>query len=111
MQGGVEDPHVMAESAAHASSGSRLGTFARRVSQLFEHGVTDFFRDGMPQRAAAISFYALFSVFPLAILCVAALGLVANNVQVRAQVISFLLDNLPLNADQGRRQLERLLYQ
>jgi membrane protein len=101
----------MAESAASASRRSRLGVFARRVAQLFEHGITDFFQDGMPQRAAAISFYALFSVFPLAILCVAVLGLVANNLQVRAQVISFLLDNLPLSADQGRRQLERLLYQ
>jgi membrane protein len=101
----------MAESAASASRRSRLGLFVRRVAQLFEHGITDFFQDGMPQRAAAISFYALFSVFPLAILCVAALGLVANNLQVRAQVISFLLDNLPLSADQGRRQLERLLYQ
>jgi len=101
----------MAESAASASRRSRLGVFVRRVGQLFEHGITDFFQDGMPQRAAAISFYALFSVFPLAILCVAVLGLVANNLQVRAQVISFLLDNLPLSADQGRRQLERLLYQ
>src|SRR3954464_2730475 len=89
----------------------RRAPIIRRVGQLAEHGVTEFFRDGCPQRAAAISFYALFSVFPLAILCVAVLGLVANDADVRKQVVSFLLDNLPLSADQGRRELEKLLLQ
>ena len=82
-----------------------------RVWQLVEQGVGDFFRDGMPQRAAAISFYALFSIFPLAILCVAVLGLVVNDDQARTRVIGFLLDNLPLTEDGGRRQLENLLTQ
>jgi membrane protein len=101
----------MAESAASASRRSRLGVFARRVGQLFEHGITDFFQDGMPQRAAAISFYALFSVFPLAILCVAVLGIVANDTQVRVSVVDFLLNSLPLTESGGRRQLEDLLLQ
>src|SRR5919112_2585293 len=83
----------------------------RRVGQLIEHGVGGFFRHGCTQRAAAISFYALFSVFPLAILSVAVLGIVANDSDVRRQVVDFLLDNLPLTADQGRRQLEKLLLQ
>ncbi len=82
-----------------------------RVWQLIEQGVGDFFRDGMPQRAAAISFYALFSIFPLAILSVAVLGLVVNDDQARTRVIAFLLDNLPLTEDGGRRQLQRLLTQ
>jgi membrane protein len=102
----------MAQPAATSSTPARRGAVAlRRVAQLIEHGVTDFFQDGMPQRAAAISFYALFSVFPLAILSVAVLGIVANDTDVRRQVVNFLLDNLPLTADQGRRQLERLLLQ
>jgi membrane protein len=81
------------------------------VAQLLQHGLADFFADGMPQRAAAISFYALFSVFPLAILSVAVLGIVANDAEVRRQVVNFVLDNLPLTEDQGRRQLERLLLE
>jgi membrane protein len=101
----------MAESAATSRTPGRLGLGLRRVGQLIEHGVRAFFTDNMPQRAAAISFYALFSVFPLAILSVAVLGIVANDTDVRRQVVDFLLDNLPLTADQGRRQLERLLLQ
>jgi membrane protein len=91
--------------------GDRLTLGLRRVAQLVEHGVTGFFQDGMPQRAAAISFYALFGLFPIAILCVAVLGLVANDNEVRSKVVFFLLDNLPLTEDEGRRDLERLLFQ
>jgi membrane protein len=83
----------------------------RRVGQLLEQGVRQFFTHGDTQRAAAISFYALFSVFPLAILCVAVLGIVANDAQVRVQVVDFLLNSLPLTEDGGRRQLETLLLQ
>lgn len=101
----------MPESAASSRANPGPGLVVRRVGQLFQHGIGGFFTDGMPQRAAAISFYALFSVFPLAILSVAVLGIVANDADVRRQVVDFLLDNLPLTADQGRRQLERLLLQ
>lgn len=101
----------MADQAAGARSEGRLSRAWRRIGQLIEHGVTGFFQDGMPQRAAAISFYSLFSVFPLAILCVAVLGLVANDADVRRQVVTFLLDNLPLSEDQGRAELQRLLLQ
>lgn len=97
--------------AVTRGSGGRLALAWRRLGQLLQHGVTAFFADGAPQRAAAISFYALFSVFPMAILCVAVLGIVANDTDVRRQVVNFLLDNLPLTADQGRRQLEKLLLQ
>ena len=101
----------MAEPAVSSRTGGRAATGVRHVGQLIEHGVRGFFTHGMPQRAAAISFYALFSVFPLAILCVAVLGVVANDTDVRRQVVDFLLNNLPLTADQGRRQLEKLLLQ
>jgi membrane protein len=103
----------MAESTTprRRAEGRRLGRVIRRVGQLIEHGVAQFFAHGDLQRAAAISFYALFSVFPLAILCVAVLGIVANDTQARVQVVDFLLNNLPLTEDQGRRQLENLLLQ
>src|SRR4051794_4327934 len=101
----------MTESAVTTRGPGRAAVAVRHIGQLFQHGISEFFRDGMPQRAAAISFYALFSVFPLAILCVAGLGVVANNDDVRQQVVRFLLDNLPLSEDQGRRQLQTLLLQ
>jgi membrane protein len=81
----------------------------RRVGQLIEHGVGGFFAHGCTQRAAAISFYALFSIFPLAILSVAVLGLVANDTEARNQVVTFFLDRLPLTQGDGRAFLEKAM--
>ena len=99
----------MAETPAHLAGETRRARAVRRTGQLIEHGVGGFFRDGCTQRAASISFFALFAIFPIAILCVAALGLVADNVAARREVVDFLLDRLPLSADEGRRQLERAM--
>lgn len=82
-----------------------------RLPQLLERGITEFFRDSCGQRAAAISFYALFSLFPLAILSVAAFGVVTGNEAARERVITFVLDNLPLEQSQGRADLHRILLQ
>jgi len=86
---------------------------ARRAAQhggrLALRAGREFFDDGCPQRAAAISYYALFSVFPLSILLVGVLGLVVRDDHARSQVIGFLLDQLPLREHAGRRDLERLL--
>jgi membrane protein len=103
----------MAEPAATSrrATGRRPAAVVRRTGQLIEHGVTQFFAHGDTQRAAAISFYALFSVFPLAILCVAVLGVVANDSQARVQVVDFVLNNLPLTESGGRRQLQNLLLE
>lgn len=91
---------------AHLAHEGRAARAVRRVGQLIEHGVGGFFRDGCTQRAAAISFFALFSIFPIAILCVAALGIVTSDITARREVIDFLLDRFPLTEDDGRRQLE-----
>ena len=96
----------MSETSAPAARESRLSRGIRRVGQLIEHGVTGFFRDGCTQRAAAISFFALFSIFPIAILCVAALGIVTSDITARREVVDFLLDRFPLTEDDGRRELE-----
>lgn len=82
---------------------------ARRAAALMQRSVAEFFDDGCPQRAAAISYYALFSLFPLAIVLVAIFGLVVNDGHARGQVIGFLLDQLPLRQEAGGRRLEALL--
>jgi membrane protein len=81
----------------------------RHVGQLIEHGVGGFFAHGGTQRAGAISFFALFSIFPLAILCVAVLGLVADDQDARDQVVGFFLDRLPITEGEGRRFLEKAM--
>ncbi len=100
---------AMADVPDHLAGESRLARTWRRFGQLIEHGVGGFFSHGGTQRAAAISFYALFSIFPIAILCVAVLGVVKHDDSARTQVVNFLLDRLPLTEDGGRRQLERAM--
>lgn len=99
----------MAETAAAPREESRGARAIRRLGQLIEHGVGGFFAHGCTQRAAAISFYALFSIFPLAILSVAVLGLIANDEEARNQVVGFFLNRLPLTDGTGRAFLEKAM--
>src|SRR5687768_6446988 len=87
----------------------RLRVAWRRIQQLADRSVTDFFRDGCTQRAAAISFYALFSLFPLAMLAATVLGLIVTDAEARTRVVDFVLDNLPLSEARARNDLEVLL--
>ena len=90
-------------------SGSRLSHAWSRFQQLVDRSVTDFFRDGCTQRAAAISFYALFSLFPLAMLAATIMGLIVSDAEARTRVVNFVLDNLPLAEAKARHDLEVLL--
>ncbi|MFP5362515.1 MAG: YihY/virulence factor BrkB family protein [Thermoleophilia bacterium] len=87
----------------------RIGRAARVAMQLARRAVAEFFEDGCPQRAAAISYYSLLSLFPLAIVLVAVFGIVADDDAARRRVIEFVLDNVPLREDRGRADLEELL--
>jgi membrane protein len=110
----VPSPPAAPSRPAPAPAGDEAPAPARRIDhlgQLVEHAVREYFRDGCGQRAAAISFYTLFSLFPLAILSVAVLGLVLDDAQARHRVISLVLDNLPLDQRQGRAELQKLLWQ
>jgi membrane protein len=87
----------------------RLRRAGRRISQLADRAVTEYFRDGCSQRAAAISFYALFSLFPLAMLAATVMGLIVSDAEARSRVVQFVLDNLPLSESRARGDLENLL--
>jgi membrane protein len=87
----------------------QLGRAVGHAGALFERGISEFFADGCGQRAAAISYYALLSLFPLAILAVAVFGVVANDEQARARVIDFVLAHVPLQKQSGSEQLHSLL--
>jgi membrane protein len=77
--------------------------------RLVRRSVTEFFADGCPQRAAAVSYYALLSLFPLVILAVGVLGAVLDEAVVRERVIAFVLDRVPLREGAGRADLRDLL--
>ncbi len=68
----------------------------------------EFLDDHGPQFAAAISYYVLFSLFPLAILAVAVAGVVLRDDSVRDAVVDTIVANVPLSKE-GSTELESLL--
>ena len=74
---------------------------------LLRRSIAEFGEDHCTQLAASISYYVLFSIFPLAILAVAVSGLVLTDASLRQDVIDELFNALPLSEDEGRRDLER----
>ncbi|MBW3609414.1 MAG: YihY/virulence factor BrkB family protein [Actinobacteria bacterium] len=85
------------------SHGARVGMV------LAQRAGGEFFEDGCLQRAAAISYYSLLSLFPLTIVLVSVFGVVVDDDAARQRVIEFVLDNVPLREDGGRADLEDLL--
>lgn len=53
--------------------------------------------------AAAMSYYALLSLFPAAIVLAAIAGLVFSDPNAHREVVDYLLENLPLSADERTR--------
>ena len=90
-------------------SDSPLRQAVRRAGTLTARATKEFFDDGCTQRAAAISYYSLLSLFPLAILLAATFGLIVDDDAARKRVITFVLDNVPLQRDAGAEQLSDLL--
>jgi membrane protein len=51
----------------------------KRVSQVTRLAVRQWFEDGCSRFAAAISYYAIFSLFPLGLLCITAVGAIIGD--------------------------------
>jgi len=82
-----------------ADSAGRLRDAVVRVRATARRASAGFFADQAPQSAAAISYYALLSLFPLAILMVTAFSLVADDAVARARVVDLVLTNVPLREE------------
>lgn len=78
----------------------------RRIWILTKHTYLGFARDNCTQLAAAISYYVLFSIVPLAILTVSVLGLVFGSGEVRTDIVNRVLDVVPLSQTEGRSAVE-----
>jgi membrane protein len=74
----------------------------RRSGVLIYRAVRAFFADNCSQRAAALSYYVLFSLFPLLILSVGILGLVIKDSKLQADIVDEVMQNIPLSQDKGR---------
>ncbi len=77
------------------------------LSLLAKRAVREFLNDHCPQLAASMSYYVLFSLFPLTILVVSIAGLLLTDDSLRERAIDGLVDILPAGA--GREDLESLI--
>ena len=71
--------------------------------------IKGFFDDGCTQRAAAISYYLLFSIFPLVIFTVGVLGLFLRDEGVQQDIVDEIMANFPLSQDEGRDDVAEAL--
>lgn len=74
----------------------------RFLFTLSRRSVEEFFADNCSQMAAAISYYVLFSLFPLLIFLVGVLGLFLQSSALQEDVIDAVLENIPLSEEEGR---------
>jgi len=81
-----------------------IGTLAGRLVGRVVGG----YADGGPVVAGAIAYRVLFSVFPLVIVLTALFGVVVRTTGVQADVIDFVIDNVPLTED-GKQSVRELL--
>src|SRR5437016_13857155 len=74
----------------------------RFVKTLFQRSAAEYVRDDCGQLAAAISYYTLFSLFPLLIFVVAIAGVFIQDSGVQQDIVDEVLKNIPLNEGEGR---------
>ncbi len=77
----------------------------RILPLLAKRSVQEFMDDNCSQMAAAISYYVLFSLFPLLIFLVGVLGLLLTSSSLQEDVIDSVLDAIPLSETEGRNDV------
>lgn len=84
-------------------TGSRMAGRARNGAdeawRLTVEAIPEFLGHRCPQLAAGIAYFALLSVFPTAIVLTAAYGLVAGAPGAESEVVSFIVERLPLSGE------------
>lgn len=83
--------------------------WAPRALTALARGVEEFVADRGYRLAAQIAYYVLFSIFPVAIVVTALLGLVLDDAAARDQVVDFLRRNIPLLARASSANIDAAL--
>ena len=83
----------MSVSPAVAAGPQRSWRLAARVVR---RATINFAEDGCTQMAAAISYFALFSLFPITLLAVSVFGIVLRDAETQARVLEAIVDALPV---------------
>ena len=87
---------IATPSTSAATASPEVGISFRNVPRLLGRALVGFVLDRGSQMAAAISYYALFSLFPLTLLAVSIFGLVLRNQPFQERVLAAILDVLPM---------------
>ncbi len=110
--GADADPAGSGTEESEGFSALALGRLKKgldRTFRLFSVALGGFGRHRGTQLAASMAYYALFSIFPAAIVAAAAAGFILDSPDAREDTITFLLDELPLTAEQGRSDLTQVI--
>ncbi len=74
---------------------------------LLVRAATEFASHGASKNAAAISYYVLFSIFPLLIFIIGAAGLIfGSQSQIRQDIVDEVVEQVPLTETEGRDQVK-----
>ena len=82
----------------------------RKSIILFRAALTDFIRNNCDQMAAGIAFWAVFSLFPLALIAVSILGSIYASPEGQQQLAEGLVKLAPVSADYLSRVMEEIVH-
>ena len=74
----------------------------RLIWPLLKRTFREFAEDNCSQLAAAISYYVLFSIIPLAIFLTSVFGLLVQDSDIQDEVIDRLVEAIPLEEGEGQ---------
>lgn len=69
------------------------------IAVFMREVVNEFLTDNCPHLSASISYYLLFSIFPLTLALVSVLGFLSNSPQTETRVIEAIGDLLPISSE------------
>lgn len=75
------------------------------LKDLAWKSIKEFQSDGCPQLAASITYYVIFSIFPLLIFMAGAVGLFLNE-SAQRDIVDQVLKAIPLDQGQGRNSVD-----
>ncbi len=93
--------------AVRAANHRRLAA-ARTLCRLFLTAARRFSAHQCSLLAAAISYYVMFSIFPLLVFAAGVAALFLRDPDLQQRAIDAVMDALPLSPSEGRRDLEEL---
>lgn len=78
------------------------------VLRVLGRATANYVEDGCTQLSASISYFALFSIFPITLLGVSIFGIVIRDAAVQQDVLDYLVDAIPVSAPSVEKSLRNV---